>query len=82
MILSLAWLARRSCSRKEASSVPSYMIVPYRPESKLVVPASSQLRVHRITGTMSSIRGCKRRDHEVIVMHVTVMYSNKKTCVY
>ena len=32
---------------------------------------------------MSSIMGCNlRRDHKVIVVHVTEMCSDKKTCAY
>ena len=61
--------------------LPSYTIVLHFVEFKLIVPASSNIK-SAITRTMSSIRGCECQDHEVIVMHVTVMCSDKKTCAY
>ena len=76
---SLDWLIKWLRSRKKA--LASYTIVLCLVESKLIVPASSKRRVlHHQNDVVD--KGCKRQDHEVIVMRVTVMCSDKKTCTY
>ena len=76
---SLDWLIKWLRSRKKA--LASYTIVLCLVESKLIVPASSKRRVlHHQNDVVD--KGCKRRDHEVIAMRVTVMCSNKKAYAY
>ena len=79
MMLSLDWLIKRLWGRKKV--LPSYTIVPCLAGSKLIVPANSKRRVLHHQNDVS-IKGRKRRDYEAIVIHVTVMCFDKKTCAY
>ena len=65
--------------RKKA--LPSYTIDMRLAESKPIVPADSKCWVLNHQNDVVD-KGDKGRDHEMTVMHVTTMCSDKKTCAY